>query len=175
MGADISRELDRVDFLLEQTLFYARSAQTHKDYIIRRTSLKSLVNGVIRRNSRAFIENKIAVEPLREDVAVYTDVKWMEFILNQIINNAIKYKRGTDPAIRFSADCRSGSVYLTVSDNGIGIPASDLPRILIRASPGRRAAGTANLRVLGFICVKSSAASSAWGSPPSRRRGRGRR
>lgn len=155
VGADISRELDRVDFLLEQTLFYARSAQTHKDYIIRRTSLKSLVNGVIRRNSRAFIENKIAVEPLRQDAAVYTDVKWMEFILNQIVNNAIKYKRGTAPSIRFSADCRDGSVYLTVSDNGIGIPASDLPRIFDKGFTGQTGRRYGKSTGIGlYLCQK---------------------
>lgn len=137
VSGDIARELDRVDFLLEQTLFYARSAQTHKDYIIRKTSLKSLVNSVIRRNSHAFIENKIAVEPLREDVEAYTDVKWMEFILNQIVNNAIKYKRDTDPRIRFSTERHENSIYLKIADNGIGIPASDLPRIFDKGFTGQ--------------------------------------
>lgn len=137
LSTDIARELDRVDFLLEQTLFYARSAQTHKDYIIRKTSLKSLVNSVIRRNSHAFIENKIAVEPLREDVEAYTDVKWMEFILNQIVNNAIKYKRDTDPRIRFSTERHENSIYLKIADNGIGIPASDLPRIFDKGFTGQ--------------------------------------
>lgn len=137
LSTDIARELDRVDFLLEQTLFYARSAQTHKDYIIRKTSLKSLVNSVIRRNSHAFIENKIAVESLREDVEAYTDVKWMEFILNQIVNNAIKYKRDTDPRIRFSTERHENSIYLKIADNGIGIPASDLPRIFDKGFTGQ--------------------------------------
>ena len=132
----IARELDRVDFLLEQTLFYARSAQTHKDYIIRRTSLRELVNSVIRRNSRAFIENKIAVRPLKEDAAIYTDVKWMEFILNQIVNNAVKYKSDENPTILFEAELRDNSVYLSVADNGIGIPAGDLPRIFDKGFTG---------------------------------------
>lgn len=137
VSGDIARELDRVDFLLEQTLFYARSAQTHKDYIIRKTSLKTLVNSVIRRNSHAFIENKIAVEPLREDVEAYTDVKWMEFILNQIVNNAIKYKRDSDPRICFSTERHENSIYLKIADNGIGIPASDLPRIFDKGFTGQ--------------------------------------
>ena len=155
VGEDISRELDRVDFLLEQTLFYARSAQTHKDYIIRKTSLRALVNSVIRRNSRAFIENKIAVEPLSADIEVYTDVKWMEFILNQIVNNAIKYKQDTAPAIRFSADCRENSVYLKVADNGIGIPESDLPRIFDKGFTGQTGRRYGKSTGIGlYLCQK---------------------
>lgn len=155
VSADISRELDRVDFLLEQTLFYARSAQTHKDYIIRKTSLRALVNSVIRRNSRAFIENKIAVQPLQEDAEVYTDVKWMEFILNQIVNNAIKYKQEAEPAIRFSADSQGSSVYLTVADNGIGIPASDLPRIFDKGFTGQTGRKYGKSTGIGlYLCQK---------------------
>lgn len=137
VSTDIARELARVDFLLEQTLFYARSSQTHKDYIIRKTSLKALVNSVIRRNSHAFIENRIAVSPLKEDAEVYTDVKWMEFIINQIINNAIKYKRGEEPRICFESVRRENSVYLNISDNGIGIPAEDLPRVFDKGFTGQ--------------------------------------
>ncbi len=155
VGADISRELDRVDFLLEQTLFYARSAQTHKDYIIRKTSLKSLVNSVIRRNAHSFIENKIAVEPLQEDAEVYTDVKWMEFILNQIVNNAIKYKREGSPCIRFVAERRENSIYLTVADNGIGISASDLPRIFDKGFTGQTGRRYGKSTGIGlYLCQK---------------------
>ena len=59
---------------------------------------------------------------------VYTDEKWVRFILNQIIGNAIKY-HAEQPILHFRATKTNDKIVLSISDNGIGIPKSDLPRI----------------------------------------------
>ena len=55
------------------------------------------------------------------DQVVVTDAKWMEFILDQIINNSIKYRRETDAMIQISASAEQGKTILSIRDNGIGI------------------------------------------------------
>lgn len=67
---------------------------------------------------------------------VYSDEKWVRFILNQLIANAVKY-RTKQPVLRISTHKQQDQVVLVVEDNGIGIAASDLPRILKRALPVR--------------------------------------
>lgn len=87
----IEEEITKVENYIEQALFYARSNTLEKDYIIKDIDLRSIVNKVIRRNSKVLIEKKINIETLDLDKIVYTDSKWIEFILNQIISNSIKY------------------------------------------------------------------------------------
>lgn len=65
------------------------------------------------------------------ETKVYTDEKWVRFILNQIIGNAIKY-HAEQPVLHFGATKTNDKIVLSISDNGIGIPKSDLPRILKR-------------------------------------------
>ena len=67
---------------------------------------------------------------------VCTDDKWVRFILDQIIGNAVKY-RGPSPRLRFDAEKRPGQVCLVMEDNGMGIPAEDLPRVLEKGFTGR--------------------------------------
>ena len=67
---------------------------------------------------------------------VYSDEKWVRFILNQLIANAVKYRTG-QPVLRFSARRQQDHVSLVVEDNGIGIPSSDLPRIFEKGFTGQ--------------------------------------
>lgn len=77
---------------------------------------------------------KLQLEPL--DYTVLTDMKWVDFILNQILVNAIKY-RSASPSIHIYAQQEKNSVALTIADNGIGIRAADLPRVLSAALPAK--------------------------------------
>ena len=68
-------------------------------------------------------------------ICAYTDDKWLRFLLDQLISNAVKY-RGSEPKLRFVAGERQGRVFLAVEDNGIGNPESDLPRIFDKGFTG---------------------------------------
>mgnify|MGYP000219500515 FL=1 len=87
----ISSQIKEIEDYTEQALFYARSNYTHKDYSVKKSSLKDMVNEVVKRNKQAFISKKIKVEFEQVDQFVYTDTKWCQFILNQILANSIKY------------------------------------------------------------------------------------
>ena len=85
---------------------------------------------------------------------VYTDDKWVRFILNQIISNAIKY-RTEQPSLHFSTQKTTDRVILSIHDNGIGIPPSDLPRIFEKGFTGRNGRSGKNATGLGlYLCQR---------------------
>lgn len=132
----LSEDLDVVNYYIEQALFYSRSNNVEKDYIIKEIELRDLVNAVIRRNSKDFIRNRIKLTLDALEYTIYTDSKWLEFILNQIVVNAIKYHKD-NPCIRIYANERDNNIALTVEDNGIGISEKDIPMIFERGYTGR--------------------------------------
>ena len=89
----IDEELDKVENYIEQALFYARSNAVEKDYIINKTNLKEIVNSSILKNKSTLLNEKVAIELKDIEQEVYTDSKWATFIINQIIQNAIKYSK----------------------------------------------------------------------------------
>lgn len=149
-------DLLRIEDYIEQALFYARSDTVGQDYMIRPVNLKKTVYTAVRRNARQFIENKIRFkDALSFDTAVYTDAKWLEFMLNQIITNAIKYSKSTDAEIEVSAEERHDSVCLTIRDNGIGISAADLDRVCDKGFTGENGRlGNKSTGIGLYLCKK---------------------
>ncbi len=136
LRADLIDELDRIEFLVEQALFYARSSAVGQDYFVRETVLDEPVKAVLRRHARQFIANHVAVTLEDLDLTVFTDRKWLEFILTQILINAVKYRRDRDAAVRIWAERHDDGVVLAIEDNGIGIPQADLSRVFDKGFTG---------------------------------------
>ena len=113
----IDEELDKVENYTEQALFYARSNAVEKDYIINKTNLKEIVNGAILKNKTTLLNEKVSIElsNLKEE-EVYTDSKWAVFIVNQIIQNAIKYSKKENKKIEISSQEKNDKVM-----TGIGL------------------------------------------------------
>ena len=82
---DLGRELARVERYIDQALYYARSEVVERDYLIRRWDLKTLVTGAIKANARELIAAHVAAVCENLDFEVFTDEKWLEFILGQLI------------------------------------------------------------------------------------------
>ncbi|MGG7143034.1 sensor histidine kinase [Clostridium nigeriense] len=124
----IDEEISKIEMYIEQVLFYARSNTLEKDYIIKELDLKTVVNKVIRRNSKVLIENKIKIEILDIEKIVYTDIKWLEFIINQIVSNSIKYvdKNKLENKVKFYTKNIGENVVLYIEDNGIGMNEKDV-------------------------------------------------
>ncbi|WP_455538474.1 ATP-binding protein [Terrisporobacter sp.] len=131
----IEEEINQIDYYLEQALFYARSYSVQKDYIIKKTNLRDLVNTVIRKNSKDFIRYKIRLSLKNLDYYVYTDTKWLEFIINQIISNSIKYK-SENPSIEIYAIQNRNNICLYIKDNGIGIDKKDIVKVFEKGYTG---------------------------------------
>jgi len=133
---ELVSELDQVERLVEQALFYARSAAVEKDYFVRETRLDEPVKATLRRHARQFIGHRVSVTLEGLEQTVFTDRKWLEFILAQILTNAVKYCRDGGAAVRIWAETRQDGVLLCVEDNGIGIPAADLGRVFDKGFTG---------------------------------------
>lgn len=151
--ASVSDDLRRIEDYLEQALFYARSGSVEKDYLIRPVSLRELVNASVRRNAKDMIASKIGLTLENLDFIVLTDVKWTDFILNQILVNAIKY-RSASPSIRLYAKQEKNGVSLLIEDNGIGIRQADLPRVFDRGFTGETGRKFSKATGLGLYLSK---------------------
>ena len=154
-SSEILIQLEEIDRYVEQSLFYARSEDVDKDYLIKEISLQSCVHSVITRNKQGFILNNIYLEINDIDKQVFSDSKWLEFILNQIIVNAIKYRQNECPKIKIDAiDIKNGT-RLIIEDNGIGIPSNEIDRVFEKGFTGN--IGRINSRSTGiglYLCKK---------------------
>ena len=132
---DLMAELENVNRFTEQALYFARSEHTEKDYSVREICLSDVVHEAIADNKYLLRQNHVTITVEAMDDVVYTDDKWIRFILDQIISNAVKY-RTDHPALHFFTWKENDRVLLSVEDNGIGIPAGDLPRIFEKGFTG---------------------------------------
>ena len=133
---ELMAELENINRFTEQALYYARSEHTEKDYSVREINLSDVVHGAIADNKYLLRQNNVAVTVEDVEYSIYSDDKWLRFILDQLISNAVKY-RADQPVLHFFADKKTDSIILSVSDNGIGIPQGDLPRIFEKGFTGQ--------------------------------------
>ena len=132
----IDEELDKVENYIEQALFYARSNTVEKDYYIRKVVLKEIVNESIKKNKSSLIQEKISIDIHDLDIEVNTDNKWIVFILNQIIQNSIKYRKKENSVIEMYANQGKENVILYIKDNGIGIKQGEITRVFEKGFTG---------------------------------------
>ena len=153
----IDEELDKIESYTEQALFYARSNTLEKDYYIKKSSLKEIVNESIKKNKNSLIQEKIILNIHDLDLEVYTDSKWMIFILNQLIQNSRKYKKPQENlVIEIYAKQNQESVTLCINDNGIGIKQEEITKVFEKGFTGTNGRN-ANKRSTGiglYLCKK---------------------
>lgn len=133
----IDEELDKVENYIEQALYYARSNTLEKDYYIRKCKIKDFVNESVKRNKNAFIQERIKVNIHDVEREVSTDSKWIIFILNQIIQNSIKYmKKDENKEIEIYSEQGKEKVILYIKDNGVGIKEEEISRVFEKGFTG---------------------------------------
>lgn len=132
----IQSETKKIEGYVDQVLYYSRSNHVSKDYIIKEFEIKETLNKVIRNNRYELINGRFQIDVENVTGIVITDEKWLEFIINQIIVNAIKYKKEVNPRIRSYTNISSDSLVLTIEDNGIGIVDKDVDRVFEKGFTG---------------------------------------
>ena len=133
----INEELDKIENYVEQALYYAKSNTIEKDYYIKKCMLKEMVNESIKRNKNTLIQEKIRIDLHDLENQVNTDSKWINFILNQIIQNSIKYmKKETEKEIEIYSKKGIDKVILYIADNGIGIKEEEIKKVFDKGFTG---------------------------------------
>ena len=153
----INEELDKIENYTEQALFYARSNAVEKDYIISKTNLKEIVTNAIFKNKTTLLNERVSleIEGLGQE-EVYTDSKWASFIINQIIQNSIKYSNEKDKKIEIYSKTKDDKVILYIKDNGIGIKKGEVTRVFERGFTGEngRIIGQKSTGIGLYLCKK---------------------
>lgn len=131
----IQKELRKIDDYVEQALFYARSINVEKDYLIKKVLLADLVKVAVKKHASQLITLQCVPKMENLDIFVYTDMKWIEFIIGQLISNSIKYRQEF-MKLSFIGMEKDNNVILIIKDNGIGIPQEEINRIFDKGFTG---------------------------------------
>jgi len=151
----INIQMDRIENFVEQVLYYSRSDEVGKDYIIKKAELSQVIKNVIKKNQRDFISKRISLQLDDINEIIYSDTKWVEFILNQIVGNAIKYSKGTEDKITIKSKKLGSSIVLTVEDNGVGIVEQDINRVFEKGFTGENGRKFGKSTGIGlYLCKK---------------------
>lgn len=127
---NMDEELDRIKHGLQLALYQSRLQQFERDFHVEKIVLKDLVHTIIQEYKSSFIRNRVYPKvEIDESLHIYSDQKWLGFVLEQITSNAIKYASNTNSTIHYQGSVWEGAVELKIIDHGIGIPKQDIKRI----------------------------------------------
>ncbi|MFR2965264.1 MAG: sensor histidine kinase [Anaerovoracaceae bacterium] len=148
----MSPELFRIEQYVEMVLTFLRLDSDTTDYVIKEYSLDDIVSQAVRKFSGDFINRKLTLEYKPLKAKVITDEKWLSFVIEQVLSNALKYTVNGKISISMEEPKT-----LCISDTGIGIAAEDLPRIFEKGYSGYN--GRVNKRASGiglYLCKESA-------------------
>ncbi len=128
----MKKEVFKIEQYVEMALQYVRLESMYSDLELKECDLRSMVSQVVKKYSINFIGRDLSLNFEEFDVKVVTDEKWLSFVIEQILSNAVKYTMlGT---ITISAD--EDKKWLLITDTGIGIKQEDLPRVFEKGFTG---------------------------------------
>lgn len=155
IGDSIQEELDRLRKGLEMVIYISRLDQFEQDFMVEPTLLRNAVNEVITENRKLFIRKGISPDlQVNEEVSVYSDPKWLRFILGQILTNAVNYSSGIGNKVFVSAYKLGMNTVLEIRDEGIGIVKEDLNRVFNPYFTGERGRKYHESTGMGLYLVK---------------------
>lgn len=130
-NAALEAELFRIEQYVEMVLSYQRLDSDSSDYVLREYDLDSIVRQAVRKYAQLFILKKLPLTFQESGLKVMTDEKWLAFVIEQLLSNALKY---TPAGGRISVYAEG--MTLVIADTGIGIKPEDLPRIFEKGFTG---------------------------------------
>lgn len=132
-NAELSLELFKIEQYVEMVLQYLRLNSDTSDLVIKEYSLDSIVRQAVRKYAKMFIGRKISLNYSELNRQVLTDEKWLVFVMEQLLSNALKYTK--EGSISIYMESNEGNT-LVIEDTGIGIAFEDLPRVFEKGYTG---------------------------------------
>ncbi len=148
-GRQLAAELLRVEQYVGMAMAYPRLARGASDYVVALRPLEPVIRQAVRRFAPLFIRKKIALELSPVDISVLTDEKWLCFVIEQLLDNALKYTPAGG-TIRIFLEPEET---LVIQDTGIGVAPEDLPRVWDKGYTGLN--GRSDKRATGiglYLC-----------------------
>lgn len=127
-------ELFRIEEYVSMALQYQRVSSTENDFVLEKVSVDGVIRDTIKKYAKIMIRRHIGINYTGTGQEVYTDGKWLAFMLEQILSNAIKYTPQGGVTIETAEE--KDRFFITIKDTGIGIKAEDLPRVFEKGYTG---------------------------------------
>lgn len=147
---ETSNQLIIINQYLDMMLQFIRLKSFNQDLQYQKISVKGLLKFVINNYKFLFIHKKISVSLSDEDFSIVSDPKWLQFVFDQVIFNALKYTSQG----KVSITCKNNNQVI-IADSGIGISQSDLPMVFNKGYTGFNGRLNNNASGLGLYMVKS--------------------
>lgn len=151
----IKLETKKVEMDIERMLYYSKSGETWKDYIIARHLLRNIVEDSIMKVYQILIYNGVKIDMQVEEEEVFTDEKWSSFIITQILLNCVQYQSEETLSIGIYVKKEKEGTSLVIEDNGLGIKPEEINHIFEKGYVGSN--GRKNERSSGmgmYICKR---------------------
>ena len=132
--ASFEDELFRIEEYVSMALQYQRVSSTENDFVLEKVSVDGVIRDTIKKYAKIMIRRHIGINYSGTGQDVYTDGKWLAFMLEQILSNAIKYTPQGGVTIETAEE--KDRFFITIKDTGIGIKAEDLPRVFEKGYTG---------------------------------------
>lgn len=150
LSRKLSGDLFRIEQYVEMVMMFLRLDSDSTDYVIREHNLDAIIRQAVRKFAGEFIARKLQLvyEPVK--TKVITDEKWLSFVVEQVLSNALKYTSSGSITITLESPKT-----LCIRDTGMGIAPEDLPRIFEKGYTGYH--GRADKKASGiglYLCKR---------------------